>query len=277
MDLGLENKVTLIVDSQLAIATASAVAMAQEGAVLALSAPANHFMRHVEIELARQNIPQENFRGAIADLDKEQDIRRLVRETLHRQGEVEVLVTTIPNHIAEPTSKLHDAQIEPALSRNFRAAVRLTREVVPHMKRLGQGRIINLLPLSALEVTPRSALASLSTAPILAYFKALASELAPRGITVNNVIYAGVSCKETEDCLRAQLAHELEGAAADATDDLQARTAVMLRELAGDAPMQRMAEPREIGDIVYMVASNQASYMTGANIMVDGGAHHTYA
>lgn len=275
MDLGLENKVTLVVDSQLAIATAAAVAMAKEGALLALSAPGNHFLRHVEIELARQNIPQENFRGVIADLDKEQDIRRLVRETLHRQGEVEVLVTTVQDHIAEPTSKLHDEQIEPALSRNFRAAVRLTREVVPHMKRLGQGRIINLLPLAALEVTPRTALSSLSMAPILAYFKGLASELAPQNITVNNIIYAGVSCKETEDCLRAQAAREL-GGADDATE-VQARTDVILREIAGDVPMRRMAEPREIGDIVCMIASSQASYMTGANIMVDGGVHHSYA
>lgn len=274
MNLGLENKVTLVVDSQLAIATASAVAMAKEGAVLALSAPGNQSLRHVEIELARQNIPQENFRGVIADLDKEQDIRRLVRETLHRQGEVEVLVTIVQDHIAEPTSKLHDEQIEPALSRNFRAAVRLTREVIPHMKRLGQGRIINLMPLAALEVTPRSALSSLSMAPILAYFKGLASEMAPQNITVNNIIYAGVSCKETEDCLRAQAAREL---GADDADEVQARTNVILREMAGDAPMQRMAEPREIGDIVCMVASNQASYMTGANIMVDGGVHHSYA
>lgn len=275
MNLGLENKVTLVVDSQLAIATASAVAMAKEGAVLALSAPGNQSLRHVEIELARQNIPQENFRGVIAHLDKEQDIRRLVRETLHRQGAVEVLVTTVQDHVADHTSKLHDDQIEPVLSRNFRAAVRLTREVVPHMKRLGQGRIINLLPLSALEVTPRSALSSLSMAPILAYFKGLASELAPQNITVNNIIYAGVSCKETEDCLRAQAAREL--GADDADDEVQARTNVILREMAGDAPMQRMAEPREIGDIVCMVASNQASYMTGANIMVDGGVHHSYA
>ncbi len=275
MDLGLQDKVTLVVDSHLAIATAAATALGEEGALLSLTAPDNYQMRHVELELARKHIAQERFRAVIANLDREQDIYRLVRETLHRQGDVGVLVTTVLEQETAPASELDDERIEPALARNFMSTVHLTREVIPHMKRFGMGRIINLIPLAAMEVSPRNTLSSLSLAPVLAYSKGLASELAPHNITVNNVIYAGVHCKETEITLRAQAAQELDNPGDDAA--IQARTEAKLQEIAAGAPMRRMGNPHEIGDIVCMIASAQASYLTGANIIVDGGIHHNYA
>ncbi len=275
MDLGLENKVTLVVDSQLAIATAAAAALANEGALLAISAPDSKHMHRVELELARLHIPQERFRGMIADLDKEQDIRRLVRETLHRQGDVGVLVTVVNNQPLGHVDELQEELIEPALHRNFLSAVHLVREVIPHMKRLREGRIINLLPLSALEVSHQNALSSATMAPILAYFKGLASELAAFKITVNNVIYEGVNSKETQETLRQRAQCEL---GEDANEDAVASLAEsMLQETINGIPMKRMAEPHEIGDIICMIASQQASYLTGANIIVDGGLHHTYA
>ena len=275
MDLGLQDTVTLVVDSHLAIASAAAAALGKEGALLSLTAPDSYNMRQVELDLARKHIPQDRFRAVIADLDKEQDIHRLVRETLHRQGHVGVLITTIQEQDAPPASELVDEQIEPALARNFMSAVHLTREVLPHMKRFGMGRIINLVPFSAMEVSPRNTLSSLSLAPVLAYFKGLASELAPYNITVNNVIYAGVHSEEAELALRAQAALELDDP--DDENEVQARTEAKLEEIAASSPMQRLGEPHEIGDIVCMIASAQASYLTGANIVVDGGIHHNYA
>ena len=179
MDLGLQDTVALVVDSHLGIATAAAASLANEGAILSLTAPDNYHMRHVEIELARSNIPQDRFRAVIADLRRTRDIHRLVRETLHRQNDIGVLVNTVQE--LEPASaiELEEENIEPALARNFFAAVQLTREVVPHMKRLGMGRIVNLIPYSAIEVSSGGTLSSLSLAPLLAYFKGLAFELAP--------------------------------------------------------------------------------------------------
>ena len=275
MNLGLENKVTMVADSQLSIAAAAAAALAKEGALLALSAPDNHHLRHVELELARLRIPQGQFRGVIADLDREQDVRRLVRETLNRQGDVGILVTAVQDQSVSPASLLDDEKIDPALNRNFRSAVHLTREVVPHMKRLGAGRIINLVSLSALEVGPQGALSALSMAPLLAYFKGLASELAAANITVNNVIYGGVRSKETQESLRSSVLYELGASAGEA--DIEARVEAMMVEMEACSPMKRLGMPHEIGDVVCMIASEQASYMTGANIIVDGGMHHTYA
>ena len=272
MDFGLQDTVALVVDSHLSIATATATALAKEGAILALTAPDNYRMRHVEMEIARKHVQQDRFRAVIANLNREQDIHRLVRETLHRQGNIGVMVTTVQDQGNSPASELEDDQIEPALARNFMSAVHLTREVLPHMKRYGMGRIINLIPFSAMEVSPHNTLSSLSLAPVLAYFKGLASELAPQNITVNNVIYAGVHCDAIEDPAAVRDQDGINGNA-----DGLAQASATLHDIAAEAPMKRMGTPEEIGDIVCMIASSQASYLTGANIIVDGGIHHNYA
>ena len=294
MDFGLEDKVALVVDSHLAIPNAAAVALAQEGAVLSLTAPDNYSMRHVELELARRHIPQERFHSVIANLEQERDIRRLVRETLrHRLNSVSVnaisvLVTTVQEMAPAPASGLADDQIQPALTRNFMAAVHLTREVLPNMKRQGSGRIINLIPFTAMESSPRTALSSLSMAPALAYFKGLSAELACENITVNNIIYAGVRCDRNYAAPPASggnggngngnggAASETPPPDANANADAAAPDDETGGEMLDSLPMRRMGQPKEIGDIVCMVASAQASYLTGANIVVDGGSHHNY-
>ena len=273
MDLGLQDTVALVVDSHLGIATAAAASLASEGAILSLTAPDNYHMRHVELELARSNIPQDRFRAVIADLNRTRDIHRLVRETLHRQNNIGVLVNTVQE--LEPSSAvdLEEETIEPALARNFFSAVQLTHEVVPHMKRLGMGRIINLIPYSAIEVSSGGTLSSLSLAPLLAYFKGLAFELASENITVNNIIYFGVESDEPENNHSALNGHGGNGdnPAPDPEGNGKHRNG-----LEDDSPMHRMAEPHEIGDVVAMVASSRASYLTGANIILDGGRHRQY-
>ena len=291
MDFGLEDKVALVVDSHLAIPNAAAVALAQEGAVLSLTAPDNYSMRRVELELARRHISQERFHSVIANLEQERDIRRLVRETLrHRLNSVSVnaisvLVTTVQEMAPAPASGLAGDQIQPALTRNFMAAVRLTREVLPNMKRQGNGRIINLIPFTAMESSPRTVLSSLSMAPALAYFKGLSAELACENITVNNVIYAGVRCDRNYAAPATAgngsngnggAASETHPPDANANADAVAPNDETGAEMLDSLPMRRMGQPKEIGDIVCMVASAQASYLTGANIVVDGGSHYNY-
>ncbi len=274
MDLGLQDTVALVVDSHLGIATAAAAALANEGAILSLTAPDSYHMRHVEIELARSNIPQERFRAVIADLNRTRDIHRLVRETLHRQNDVGVLVNTVQEVDQASAVDLEEENIEPALARNFFSAVQLTREVVPHMKRLGMGRIINLIPYSAIEVSSGGTLSSLSLAPLLAYFKGLALELADKNITINNIIYTGVECDklETDDSDTAVASGPNHGSPSPEPQENGERR----KKLEDDSPMHRMAKPHEIGDVVAMVASSRASYLTGANIILDGGRHRQY-
>ena len=272
MDLGLQDTVALVVDSHLGLATAAAASLANEGALLSLTAPDSYNMRHVEIELARSNIPQDRFRAVIADLNRTRDIHRLVRETLHRQNDIGVLVNTVQEPDPSSALELEEENIEPALGRNFFAAVQLTREVVPHMKRLGMGRIINLIPYSAIEVSSGGTLSSLSLAPLLAYFKGLAFELASKNITVNNIIYFGVGCNQPENGNSGT-----DGDGRDGTDsDELAGSGAHPHQVEEDLPMHRMAEPHEIGDVVAMVASSRASYLTGANIILDGGRHRQY-
>ena len=274
MDLGLQDTVALVVDSHLGIATAAAASLANEGAILSLTAPDNYHMRHVEIELARSNIPQDRFRAVIADLSRTRDIHRLVRETLHRQNDIGVLVNTVQELDPSSAMELEEENIEPAMARNFFSAVQLTREVLPHMRRLGMGRIINLIPYSAIEVSSGGTLSSLSLAPLLAYFKGLAFELAPNHITVNNIIYFGVESDDSEN--GDADGNGRDRASGGAPSGGPGENGSHGNHVEDDTPMHRMAQPCEIGDVVAMVASSRASYLTGANIILDGGRHRQY-
>ena len=274
MDMGLQDTVALVIDSHLGIATAAAASLANEGAILSLTAPDNYHMRHVEIELARSNIPQDRFRAVIADLSRTRDIHRLVRETLHRQNDIGVLVNTVQELDPSVAMELQEENIEPALARNFFSAVQLTREVLPHMKRLGMGRIINLIPYSAIEVSSGGTLSSLSLAPLLAYFKGLAFELAPNNITVNNIIYFGVESDGSENGDADGNGSDRANRGAPAGGPHENGSHGNHSE--DDIPMHRMAQPHEIGNVVAMVASSKASYLTGANIILDGGRHRQY-
>ena len=197
-----------------------------------------------------------------------------VRETLHRQNDIGVLVNTVQELDAASAVELEEENIEPALARNFFSAVQLTREVVPHMKRLGMGRIINLIPYSAIEVSSGGTLSSLSLAPLLAYFKGLAFELASRNITVNNIIYFGVGCDVPENGNQGGDGND--GSQNGTGSDELAENGAQRHTAGDDSPMHRMAEPQEIGDVVAMVASSRTSYLTGANIILDGGRHRQY-
>ena len=263
MDFGLENRVALVIDAHLSVANAAAIALGVEGAVLALAAPDSKNLRQAERELTR-HIPQERLRGVIANMEKEQDIRHLARETLHRQGDVSILVTGAAAPDPASDADLELERIEPALNRNFLSTVRLVREIIPHMKRVGEGRIINLLPRSAVEVTAHNVPVAASTAPLLAYFKGLAAELAHCKITVNTVIYDGVNLPEDQDALRQ-----------NAVANLGLGAAAVLTETPDHDATHRLAEPQEIGDVVCMLASRRTAHLTGANIIIDGGRRHT--
>ncbi len=282
MDFGLQDTVALVVDSHLPIATAAAVSLANEGAILSLTAPDSYHMRHVEIEIAR-HIRQERFRAVIADLNRERDVHRLVRETLHRQNDVGVLVNPFQGLPPSSAVTLAEENIEPALARNFMSAVRLTREILPHMKRLGEGRIVNLIPCAAIEAAPCDTLSSLSMAPLLAYFKGLAGELAAYNITVNNIIYAGVHCSEVnngngqrDQAIHGPNDHTDDNAIPHDAPDVSAPANPTGNDTKANALLPRMAKPHQIGDIVAMIASAQASYLTGANIILDGGSRRQY-
>jgi 3-oxoacyl-[acyl-carrier protein] reductase len=259
MDLGLRQRVAIVGGSSRGIGRAIALAFAQEGASVTICARNETALRRTELELARVG-SQRHVLAIPADLAVPRDIRRVVRDTFNRFDQISILVTHVGLSPSGPVSELEDEDITAAFERNLFSAVRLTREVIPHMKQQHWGRIINLLSISAHQITEGMALASTSQLAVVGYFKALANELAPFNITVNNLVTGPM---DTES-FKSQLVMQAEEHGAS-PEELQKRTI-------GEIPMKRLGRPEEVGDLVAFIASERAGYLTGSSIVMDGGS-----
>ena len=245
MDLGLKDRVAIVGGSSRGLGRAIALAFAQEGANVAISARTEADLRRTEIELARVG-SQQHVLAIPADLSVARDIRRVVRDTFNRFGQIGILVTHMGYGPPGRPSEFTDETIITALEENFLSAVRFAREVVPFMKQQRWGRIVHLLPALDRGSPNATALSAASQMALVGYSKMLANELAPFNITVNNLVAGPV---ET-DYLNSSFESEAQESGRD------------LEELVQDAistiPMGRLGKPEEVGELVAFIEIGRA-------------------
>ena len=266
MDLGLKDRVAIVGGSTRGMGRAIALAFAHEGANVTICGRTETDLRRTEIDLARTS-SQQHVLAIPADISDARDIRRVVRDTISRFGHVDILVTHMGYHSAERPSELSDDEILNSLSGGFLGAVRLSREVVPYMKRQHWGRILNLLPeLNAspqtseyVDVSGETGLAHSNWMALVGYAKSLANELAPFNITVNNLIHGPV------------LSEALNAALEERSEAEERPKEELLREMAAPVPMGRLGRLEEVGDTAVYLCSERSSFMTGESVVLDGG------
>ena len=270
MDLGLKDRVAIVVGSSRGIGKAIALAFAHEGANVTIFARTESDLRRAEMELARVN-SQQHVLAVPGDIANPRDIRRVVRDTVSRFGQINVMVTHMGDSLvdgpAARPSELQDDIILTTLDERFLSAVRFAKEVVPYMKQQRWGRIVNLMPHFSLRAIPVGSIKSadesvLSTSNRMAlggYAKSMANELAPFNITVNNLIHGLVGGEALTAILQER--SEIEGC----------RPGQLLDEATSLVPMGRLGRPEEVADLAVYLCSDRASYLTGASIVLDGG------
>jgi 3-oxoacyl-[acyl-carrier protein] reductase len=129
------------------------------------------------------------------------------------------------------------------------------------MRRAGWGRIVNLTSISVRQPLPGLMLSNSIRAAVVGWAKSLADELAPHGITVNNVMPGWIHTERVEELLRYRARTQ------DTTPE-QARAAIEQT-----IPMRRLGRPEELAHLVVFLASERASYITGASYWIDGGLY----
>ncbi|MDA0265311.1 MAG: SDR family oxidoreductase [Chloroflexi bacterium] len=258
MDLGLKDRVAIIGGSSRGMGRAIALAFAQEGANVAICARTEADLRRTEIELARVG-SQQHVLAIPADLAVARDIRRVVRDTFNRFGQIGILVTHMGYGPPGRPSEFSDETIMTALDENFLSSVRFAREVIPYMKQQRWGRIVHLLPSFRRNSSNNTALSAASQMALVGYSKMLANELAPFNITVNNLVAGPV---ETEFLASAMESEAQESG--KALEDLKNNAVSAI-------PMGRLGRPEEVGDLVAFLGSDRASFLTGTSVLLDGG------
>ncbi|MCS7132792.1 MAG: SDR family oxidoreductase, partial [Aigarchaeota archaeon] len=174
-------------------------------------------------------------------------------------GRIDILVNNTggpPSALFEETS---DEMWIEAVNQLLMSVIYCCRSVIPHMKKRGWGRIINIASFVAKQPMRKMALSNVLRSGILGLTKTLADELAEYGILVNAVCPGWTLTKRVEDLAKAE--SERSGKPVEN----------ILEEWAAEIPLKRFAKPEEIAYVVAFLASERANYITGTVIQVDGG------
>ena len=241
MDLGLKGRTALVTGASSGLGLASAEALAGEGANVAMLA-----RRRDALEREADRIGALAIRG---DVTIPNDLERAVETTVRAFGGLDVLVWNAGGPPPGTGTQVTPESLEQALELMVQPAVRLVALCLPQLERSPGGRIVAITSLAAKEPTAHLALSNTLRPAVSGWFKTLARELGPRGITVNCVAPGRIATARLDE-----LYPEGPG-----DDDL------------ADIPLGRWGEPRELGDVVCFLASERARYVSGQTIVVDGG------
>jgi 3-oxoacyl-[acyl-carrier protein] reductase len=259
MDLGLENKVALVAASSRGLGRACAHILSAEGAKVAICARNDKTLRATADKIARDTGNQ--VLAIVAELTSARDCRRVVQETIDFFGGLHVLVTNNGGPSDGYFFDFDDNDWYRTVDLTLMSAIRLIRMAVPHMQKQKWGRIINIASASVKEPLNNLILSNSLRAGVVGMARTLANQLAADGITVNNVLPGDILTGRV-----VQAAENQAKAQGKSTDEV-------LAGFAAPIPVGRVGKPEELAAVVAFLASEQAAYVNGTSIQVDGGRY----
>ncbi len=185
------------------------------------------------------------------DLTELGKLPEVVHELVERHGRIDILVNNAGIHLKKPLLEVTNEEYQQVILTNQTTVFCLSREVAKIMQKLGKGCIINISSMASHYGLPMVIAYTAAKAAVEGMTRAMAVELSPLGIRVNCIAPGFIETPMS--------AHALES-------DPKRKQRVLSR-----TPMGRLGTPEEIAETVYFLASDEASYITGAVIPVDGG------
>jgi 3-oxoacyl-[acyl-carrier protein] reductase len=262
MDLGLRGRLALVTGGSSGLGFASALELALEGADVIL------FSRSVDkLEEARRRIREAagvNVDVYAGDLRIREDVEGLFKYVDGRYGRLDILVYSTGGPKPGGFFDISDSDWEDSFKLLTMSALRVSREAARLMMRGRWGRIVFIGSITLVRPLENLATSNIMRMPLVGLVRTLALELAKYNITVNAVLPYDILTERVKQLAEAdsrRLGISFEEA-------IKRRTSKI--------PLGRMGDPRELGALVAFLASERASYITGALIPLDGGMHLSY-
>jgi len=257
MNLNLTDKTALVCGSTQGLGLASAIELAQLGANIVLMARNEEKLQKVLTLLDTAKGQQHQY--LVADFSHNDQVNAAIQQYLQEGNTIHILVNNTGGPAGGKAIEASTDSFQSAFNTHLVNNHLLTQAVVPGMKKAGFGRIINIISTSVKQPLAGLGVSNTIRAAVANWAKTLSVELAPFGITVNNVLPGFTNTVRAEYVLKKK-----------ATDSGKSEAQVM-QELVAEIPVGRIGEPEEFGAAVAFLCSPAAAYINGINLPVDGG------
>jgi glucose 1-dehydrogenase len=250
----LAGKVALVTGSSKGIGRGIAVRFAQEGADVII----NHRNSEAEAQEALQEIEALGRKGFIvkADLAEVSQIIRLVDEGLDHFGKIDVLVNNAGIEIHAPFWEVKEADYDKVMNVNCKGVFFATQELVKYwIKHNLKGKIVNISSVHEDLPFPNFTAYCVAKGGLKMFTRNISIELAPYGITVNNIAPGAI-----ETPINTKLLND----------------PVKLNSLLENIPLKRLGKPLDVANLALFLASDESDYVTGTTYYVDGGLTWNY-
>lgn len=253
MDLGLNNKVAIVAGSSRGIGREIVDVLAREGAKVVVTGRNAHDLDRA-VEEMRLQYGRDRVEGCVCDLRDREIIAGTLAAVYSRHGRLDIVVGNVGGGRGKPGYELSDEEWARFVETNLMSGIRIVREAVPYLRRNGGGSVILTASIAGVETLGAPVAYEAAKAALIAAGKNMSRDLARFNIRVNcvapgNIMFPGSTWE-------LKLAENKEN---------------VLSYLEGQVPMNRLGRPEEIADIVAFLASERASFVTGACIIADGG------
>lgn len=205
------------------------------------------------------NPNNENYRFHQCDISDEQSVRHTISNIVDASGRIDVLVNNAGIVLVKPLVETSWDEFRRVVDTNLGGTFLMIKYVIPIMKRHYKGVIVNMASVSGHVGQVNHSLYGATKGGIIALCRALAWELSEFGIRVNSVSPGSVDTP----MLRADVEGEAQRLGVDFS--------IVRREREEEQALKRWADPSEIAEVVYFLAGDSASFINGADILVDGG------
>lgn len=245
--MNLNRKVAIVTGARRGIGKAIALKLAQLGAKVCVSD-----ISQEDCEAVLPEIKEAGSEGVAVkcDVTNKEEVAAMVQTTKEVLQTVDILVNNAGIYIQKPLEEMSEEDIDKVLAVNLRGAINCTKAVIPHMKEKNSGKIITIASIAGLVGFANSSIYCATKGALVNLTRELAAELGPNKINVNAVAPGVIDTAMTKNFLENE---------------------EIKKGLLANIPYGRIGKPEDIANAVAFLASEEADYITGVILPVDGG------